>query len=146
MNNQSVLLFYLWPVLAQVALIYLVAALILVTRLADLAFGAGTATFYENYAGVGGPPLVQRSTRLLANQFEFPVLFFVLIGMMIAIGSTDPLMLLGAWVFVAGRWVHALVQLFANRLWLRTPVFMVSNLVLFAVWARLAQVVYGAIG
>lgn len=146
MNDLSVLLFYLWPVLAQVALIYLVAALILVTRLADLAFGAGTAKFYENYAGVGGPPLVQRSTRLLANQFEFPVLFFVLIGMMITIGSADPLMRLGAWVFVVGRWVHAFVQLFANRLWLRTPVFMVSNLVLFAMWARLAQVVYGVIG
>lgn len=146
MNNLSVLLFYLWPVLAQVALIYLVAALILVTRLADLAFGTGTAKFYENYAGVGGPPLVQRSTRLLANQFEFPVLFFVLMGMMIAIGSTDPLMQLGAWVFVVGRWVHALVQLFANRLWLRTPVFMVSNLVLCTMWARLAQVAYGAIG
>lgn len=146
MNNLSVLLFYLWPVLAQVALIYLVAALILVTRLGDLAFGAGTAKFYENYAGVGGPPLVQRTTRLLANQFEFPVLFFILIGMMIAIGSTDRLMQLGAWVFVVGRWVHALVQLFANRLWLRTPVFMVSNLVLCAMWARLAQLMYGAIG
>jgi hypothetical protein len=146
MNNPSVLFFYLWPVVAQMALIYLVAALILVTRLVDLAFGAGTATFYENYAGVGGPPLVQRSTRLLANQFEFPVLFFVLIGLMIVIGSEDPLMQRGAWVFVVGRWVHALVQLFANRLWLRTPVFMVSNLVLLAMWARLVQLAYGAIG
>lgn len=146
MNNQSVLFFYLWPVLAQVALIYLVATLILVTRLGDLAFGAGTAKFYENYAGVGGPALVQRSTRLLANQFEFPVLFFALIGMMIAIGSADPLMQLAAWVFVVARWAHALVQLFANRLWLRTPVFMVSNLVLFAMWARLAQFGYEVVG
>jgi hypothetical protein len=146
MHNLSVLLFYLWPVLAQVALIYLVAALILVTRLGDLAFGAGTAKFYEDYAGIGGPPLVQRSTRLLANQFEFPVLFFVLIGVMIATGSADPLTRLGAWIFVVGRWVHALVQLFANRLWLRTPVFMISNLALFAMWARLTQLGYGALG
>lgn len=139
MNNLSTLSFYLWPVLAQVALIYLVAALILVTRLGDIAFGSGTAKFYENYAGVGGPPLVQRTTRLLANQFEFPILFFVLICILVAVGSEDSLMRLGAWLFVSVRWAHALVQLFANRLWIRTPVFMTSNLVLLAMWARLGQ-------
>lgn len=139
MNNLSTLFFYLWPVLAQVALIYLVAALILVTRLADIAFGSGTAKFYESYAGVGGPPLVQRTTRLLANQFEFPILFFVLICILVAVGSEDSLMRLGAWLFVGARWAHAFVQLFANRLWIRTPVFMASNLVLLAMWARLGQ-------
>lgn len=143
MTNLPVLSFYLWPVLAQVALTYLVAALILVTRLGDLAFGSGTAKFYENYAGSGGPPLVQRTSRLLANLSEFPVLFFVLICILISIGSTDPWMQLGAWVFVGGRWTHAIVQLCMNRLWIRTPVFMVSNLVLFAMWGRLAQLVYG---
>jgi hypothetical protein len=131
------LVFYIWPVLAQVGLTYTVAALILSTRLSDLFFGSGTARFYESYAGFGGPPLVQRTTSQLGNLFEFPVLFFALISLLVAVNFADPLMKLGACIFVGGRWVHALVHLFANKLWIRTPVFMVSNLVLFAMWGRL---------
>lgn len=145
-HQLSALSLYLWPVLAQIALTYLVAALILITRLGDLAFGQGTARFYENYAGAGGPAIVQRTTRLLANLFEFPILFFVLVCILVAMGLADPWMQLGAWVFVGGRWIHAMVQLGMNRLWIRTPVFMVSNLALLGMWGRLAQLLYGSSG
>lgn len=141
----TALSFYLWPVLAQVLLSYLMAGLILVTRVGDLAFGSGTAKFYEDYAGAGGPPLVQRTTSQLANLFEFPVLFLALICLLVSVNMTDQLLQAGAWIFVGGRWIHALVHLFANKLWLRTPVFMASNLVLLAMWGRLAWLTYGSI-
>lgn len=143
MNNQfTTLALYFWPLLGQVALSFLVAALILVTRVSDLAFGSGTVKFYENYIGIGGPVLVQRTTNQLANLFEFPILFFALVCILVSVNTVDPMIQAGAWIFVGCRWVHALIHLFVNMLWIRMPVFMMSNIVLFAMWVRLAYLVY----
>lgn len=138
------LTYYLPSLLGQVLLSYAVAAAILFTRLADLRAGGHDARFYEDYAGVGGPRAVQQTTRQLANLFEFPVLYFALIGIAIAAGVQDAWLRDGAWCFVAARGLHTVVHLGPNRLWFRTPVFMVSNGVLLAMWGRMAALAWGA--
>lgn len=144
MTSQTTLLaYYLSPVLALVALTYLVAASILVVRLADIVLGRRPVVFYENYSGVGGPKLVQSTTNQMTNLFEFPVLFYAVICIALACNITDPLLQELAWYFVAGRWAHTLVHLTLNRLWLRTPVFMASNLVLLGMWLRIAWITFG---
>ncbi|HZF86696.1 MAG TPA: MAPEG family protein [Burkholderiaceae bacterium] len=134
--------YYLAPVLAQVALAYFAAALILVTRLQDIIGGTASLVFYESYGGTGGPSMVQRTTHHLVNLFEFPVLFYAAVAFAIAADLRDPLLLQLAWAYVAIRWTHTLVHLTFNKLWVRTPVFMLSNLLLLGMWAHFARLAW----
>lgn len=126
------------PVLGFVALTFLTALTILVTRLFDILVNKRDGRFYDSYI-VGGPPSVQRTTRQLANQFEFPMLFLAAICLAVACGVDDLVLRRLAWAYVTLRWAHAAIHLTTalNRLWLRTPVFMLSNLVLLSIWIRL---------
>ncbi len=128
---------FLGPVLAFVGLTYLTGAALLFTRLLDL-LRRRDARFYEEYAG-GGPPSVQRTTRQLANQFEFPVLFLAAVCLAVASGVNDRPLYGLVWAYVILRWAHAIIHLTGtlNRLWFRTPVFMLSNFVLLATWVQL---------
>ena len=125
------------PLLGFVALAFATGLSILLTRLVDLARRRPGAAFYEDYAG-GGPIAVQRTTRQLANQFEFPVLFLTAMSLAISIRAEDSALPVLAWAYVAMRWGHAIIHVVHNRLWLRTPVFIGSNLLLLTLWVRLA--------
>ncbi len=135
--------YYLPPVLTMVALPYFTAALILLTRLGDIVAGRRTVNFYEDYAGVGASALVQRTTNQLKNLFEFPVLFYALVSLCVAGDLVDAPLRDLAWAFVAGRWSHAVVHLSFNKLWVRLPIFMASNLILFGMWIRVGLLVLG---
>ena len=132
---------YLPQVLMLVALSYLTALAILVSRVIDLVRNKRALSFYEDFDGRAAPPMVLRTTRQLANQFEFPVLFYGLVAIAIAIPLQDPLIAGLAWCYVALRWTHALSHLAFNRLYIRTPIFMVGNIVLLAMWFALALAV-----
>lgn len=129
---------YLPQVLSLVALSFLTGLTILVTRAADLVRNRRSLSFYEEFDGRSAPMSVLRPTRQLANQFEFPVLFYVLIALAVALSLEDPLIATLAWCYVALRWAHALSHLAFNRLYIRTPVFMAGNLVLLAAWLLFA--------
>jgi hypothetical protein len=68
------------------------------------------------------------------NQFELPVLFYVLTVLVIITRKGDLLFVLLAWVFVALRVLHAVVHLTSNVLASRAGFFVASALVLFAMW------------
>ena len=134
---------YLPPVLSLVALSYLVALAILVTRSTDLLRGRRPLAFYEDFDGTGASVAVMRPTRQLANLFEFPVLFYAASVLLIALGLEDRLLPELCRSYAVLRWLHAASQLWLNRLWLRTPLFMAGNLVLLAIWLRVALRVLG---
>jgi hypothetical protein len=66
------------------------------------------------------------------------LLFYALIAIAIAVPVRDPMLAGLAWLYVALRWGHAVVHLAFNRLYVRTPIFMLGNLVLLAMWLILA--------
>jgi hypothetical protein len=68
------------------------------------------------------------------NQFELPVLFYVLTILAIYTRHADLLFVLLSWVFVALRVLHAGVHLTSNRLVLRGPSFIASAIVLTIMW------------
>ena len=68
------------------------------------------------------------------NQFEMPVLFYVLTILAIYTRHADLLFVLLSWVFVALRVLHAGVHLTSNRLVLRGPSFIASAIVLTMMW------------
>jgi hypothetical protein len=68
------------------------------------------------------------------NQFELPVLFYVLAILAIMTRHADLLFVLLSWVFVATRVLHAYVHLTNNRLSLRGSFFIAGAIVLTIMW------------
>ena len=69
------------------------------------------------------------------NQFELPVLFYVLTILALITKHADVLFVVLAWVFVLTRLIHAYVHVSSNNLRLRGPWFGVGAVVLFVMWA-----------
>jgi len=59
----------------------------------------------------------------LANQFQLPVLFYVLAFILFNINAVSALSLSLAWVFAASRWIHAFVHVTSNNIPLRLSFF-----------------------
>jgi hypothetical protein len=68
------------------------------------------------------------------NQFELPVLFYVLTILAIISKHADVLFVVLAWVFVLCRIVHAWVHVTSNNLRLRGGFFGIGALVLLIMW------------
>ena len=68
------------------------------------------------------------------NQFELPVLFYVLTILSVMTRHADLLFVILAWIFVATRVVHAYIHLTSNRLPQRGYVFIVGAIVLTIMW------------
>lgn len=68
------------------------------------------------------------------NQFELPVLFYLLGILSVLTRQADLFFVVAAWIFVATRVLHAFVHLNSNRLALRGPFFIVGAFVLTIMW------------
>ena len=80
------------------------------------------------------PEMIQRVSRSFHNQLEVPLLFYVLVAMVLITGVSMPLMVTLSWVYVGLRYVHALVHLSYNNVLHRFGVFVISCLLLLAMW------------
>jgi hypothetical protein len=69
-----------------------------------------------------------------SNQFEAPVLFYVLTVLAIITKHADILFVVLAWIFVLSRIAHAVVHVTTNNLQQRGPLFGVGLLVLAIMW------------
>ncbi len=63
------------------------------------------------------------------NQFETPVIFYVICLLVIVAGTATTPIIVAAWIYVASRIVHALIQLTNNKIFPnRFLVFLVGSL------------------
>lgn len=134
-------LIYLPPMLMLMALSFAMVLAILFTRSVELIRGAKPVSYFEDFDGTGASVAVMRPTRQLMSLFEFPVLFYAAIAILIAINMTDDLLQKQCWAYVSLRWFHAVSHLLLNRLWLRTPLFAAGNIILLTIWIRIAILV-----
>ena len=139
----SVVHSYLPQIFALVALSFAVALAILVTRFGDLIAKRRPVAYYEDWDGTGASVAVMRPTRQLTNLFEFPVLFYAVVILAIVLGLEDSWLRGLCWCYVALRWAHAIIHIGFNRLWIRTPIFMVSQFILLGIWVRLGFLAFG---
>jgi hypothetical protein len=72
------------------------------------------------------------------NQFELPVLFYILIAIALPIRHADLVIVMLSWVFVVTRFVHAGIFVTSNDLNRRSLAWFAGVLVLFAMWLYLA--------
>jgi hypothetical protein len=120
------------PMLAHVALAALLYAALTVAR-APVIWGIGRAAD-------GGNPWATFEPRLsanLSNQFEWPLLFYAACLVLMPTG-TDAAAVVLAWIFVAGRVLHSVVQVFTANVRLRGLVFTVNFLAVLGLWAIIA--------
>jgi len=69
-----------------------------------------------------------------ANQFELPVLFYVLTILLIITHHADLLFVLLAWIFVLMRVLQAVVHVTNNNVRMRGAYYGVGALILFIMW------------
>jgi hypothetical protein len=73
-----------------------------------------------------------------SNQFEIPVLFYVLIALALPLRHADLVIVLLSWVFVVTRFAHAGIFVSSNNVQQRGLTWFSGVLVLFAMWIYFA--------
>jgi hypothetical protein len=112
--------------LAHIGLIFILYAWLTVARVGAVRRGEAQYTTY--LFGREEPHQAARISRNLKNQFELPVIFYAVVVLLIAIGRVSSVDVVAAWVFVAGRVVHTLVQTLTDNVQLRGAVFTINFL------------------
>jgi len=90
---------------------------------------------------LGQPNWPVRATQIgncFSNQFEIPVLFYVLIALALPLRHADLVIVLLSWVFVVTRFVHAGIFVSSNDLGQRSMAWFAGVLVLLAMWLYFA--------
>jgi hypothetical protein len=133
MSLQAVLL----PVFVQVALTFA-----LVLRLGSLRVGLVRAGRVRSrdiaYGKDAWPERVKQVSNSFDNQFQLPVLFYVLTALALIARKADLLFVVLAWVFVATRLVHAVIHTGSNHVPRRFAAYAAGLAVLLLMWVIFA--------
>ncbi len=84
------------------------------------------------------PPRTQQISNCYHNQFQLPVLYYVLTILAIVTKHADYLFVIMAWLFVLSRYAHAYVHCTSNYVRHRFNAFLVGALILLAMWVIFA--------
>ena len=120
-----------WPLLAQVALTIVVLLVMGFFRRKAL-YGREVKLKDIALSGEAWPARAKQAANNFSNQFETPVLFYVLGIMAIHVGATGWLMTTLAWAFIATRVAHAFIHIGSNNLRFRSGIFFVGCFILMA--------------
>jgi hypothetical protein len=129
MTVQMVLL----PLFVQVILTFAIGIGMAFARRADFAHG-----LHWRDIALGQPNYGERSTQFakaFSNQFELPVLFYVLTVLAWITRQADVLFVVLAWVFVLTRIAQAAVHVTVNHVPARGAFYGIGALVLMLMWA-----------
>ncbi|HZN99574.1 MAG TPA: MAPEG family protein [Burkholderiales bacterium] len=71
------------------------------------------------------------------NLFEVPVLFYALCAVLASTHYVSPFFVIGAWLYVALRYIHSFIHLTYNRVTHRFAVYVLSTVTLLVLWGVL---------
>lgn len=86
------------------------------------------------------PPYVLKFSNNISNQFETPVLFYVLCCMLWALGGVNMISLTCAWAYVVTRLLHAYIHTGSNYVPYRKHVFLTGVVFLLGLTIACIQV------
>ena len=131
------------PMFAQVLLVVILSVVMAKRRAA-----AVRSKEVKTSALVGDANAWPKPARLAANafhnQFEFPVLFYLLTILAVVTKQADVLFVWLAWLFVATRYLHAFIHVTSNRMPHRFYAFIAGVTVLTMMWIRFAAQIFMA--
>ena len=135
----------LLPMLAQVALTFIVMTTMYRTRITEIKSKQihpqkiRTRAKSKNLLTDSAPAADNYS-----NLFELPVLFYTAILLTLILMIQDSILVILAWSFVALRYVHSFIHVTYNQVMHRFAVFIFSSFMLFAFWVRLGWIIIQA--
>jgi hypothetical protein len=133
MNSNHII----WPVLAQIFLT--LTMLIVLGARKSKAVKAGEVN--RQQAALNNrvwPEDVVKVSNNIANQFEVPVLFYVLCLVLYSIDAVGMVAIVLAWLFALSRFAHAYVHIGSNYVPMRLRLFMLGCFVLIAMLIQVA--------
>jgi hypothetical protein len=86
---------------------------------------------------LGQPNWPEQATQIgncFKNQFELPLLFYILIALALPLRHADLVIVLLSWVFVVTRFAHAGIFVTSNNMQQRSLAWFAGAVVLFAMW------------
>lgn len=90
------------------------------------------------------PPRVKQVGNAYQNQYELPVLFYVLVALALITKKADLIFVVLSWLFVLSRLVHAYIHTTSNRVPRRFYAYFFGLVVLITMWAMFAvQILLG---
>jgi hypothetical protein len=116
-----------WPVLALVALTFVVLTLIPFHRFRSGFEGKTTAEDFRFGESARVPGAVSIPNRNYMNLLEMPALFYLACTLLYLLHAVDTAALALAWTYVALRVAHSLIHLTYNNVYHRLTIFAVSN-------------------
>nr|WP_280522790.1 MULTISPECIES: MAPEG family protein [Pseudoalteromonas] len=122
---------------SMVLLTFIVACIAVKARFASVKNKTVRAKFYSLMNGQEVPDIITKTTRNFNNQFEVPVLFYVVCSLYIFWGINSDFALITSWLFVALRIVHSYIHLTYNHVLHRMLTFWFSLLCVMALWINL---------
>jgi hypothetical protein len=134
----------LWPMLAHIGWVFMLYTWLTYARMRAVKLGQTDRSCFV--LGRDEPLEVARITRNLSNQFELPAIFYALVVLLVALGKVTAFDVIAAWVFVAGRIIHTLVQTLTDNVPLRGQVFMINFLAVVALAAHVALLAFEGVG
>jgi hypothetical protein len=134
----------LWPMLAQIGWTFVLYVWLTIAR--SRAVARGEVKYSAFALGRNEPTDVARITRNLANQFELPVIFYAVVLLLVVIGRVSTIDVLAAWVFVAGRVIHTLVQTLTDDVPLRGRAFVINFVALVVLVVHVVMLAVEGVG
>jgi len=122
---------------AMFAMYIFVLMRMFIARVRDVRTGKIDLRYYKTYSTDAQVPVkTLQLCRNYANQLESPMLFYAVIALVLAMDLTHISLVVLAYVYVGARFLHMVIHTSNNRLYPRMFAFMISILVLAALWVR----------
>ena len=132
MSVQMVLL----PVFVLVGLTFILLFAMADARTRSLT--AGEARLKDIALGQNWPDRAAQVGNSFNNQFQLPLLFYVLVAIALPLRHADLVFVLLSWVFVVTRFAHAGIFITTNNVQHRSLAWFAGVLVLLAMWIYFA--------
>jgi hypothetical protein len=129
----------LYPMLTLMALTLAVAAYLLTLRVLAVQAREVSIGYFRVYTGAEPPAHMAAAARNYSNLFEAPLLFYIACVTALVLEAETGALISLAWLYVGMRLVHSAIHLSYNNVVHRLAAFLLSNLVLVAIWVILAR-------
>ena len=127
-----------FPMFAMFILTVVLAFAAVKARIASVKNGEMKISYFRLMSGEALPENVAKTTRSFNNQFEVPMLFYVIATLHMIMDLDNLAAQALAWLFVLLRYAHAYIHLGSNNVKFRMLTFFSGLLVLVALWLHAA--------
>lgn len=127
-------------IIAMSAMVFLTAVIGLMTLMARINHaraGKINPDYFKLMHGHEVPEAIVVTTRTFNNQFEMPLLFYVVTVLYVLLMPNDSLSFVLAWLFVFSRYVHAYIHLTYNHIIHRLIAFLLGFICVIIMWVNM---------